>query len=72
LKNFLIKIFSIKNGKFELLVDIINERGWYNEVQREIKALPNDIKPISRILIKININVLYTAAATQPGMFLKF
>ena len=65
------KDFSIKNGKFELLVDIINERGWYNEVQREIKALPNDIKPISRISDKININVLYTAAATQPGNVLE-
>lgn len=65
------KDFSIKNGKFEILVDIINETGWYNEVQQEIRALPNDIKPISKISDKININVLYTAAELQPANVLE-
>jgi len=65
------KDFSIKNGKFEILVDIINETAWYNEVQREIRALPNDIKPISKISDKININVLYTAAELQPANVLE-
>jgi len=58
------KDFSVNQGKIETTVKV-NDSGWYNEHQRLVKALPDDIKPISKISESINISVLYSAARTQ-------
>jgi hypothetical protein len=60
------KDFSVDQGKIETIVKV-NDSGWYNEHLRLVKALPNDIKPISKILESINISVLYSAARTQTN-----
>ncbi|MDO9340606.1 MAG: hypothetical protein Q7T72_08790, partial [Bacteroidales bacterium] len=65
------KDFSVKNGKFETIIDIINDTEWYNERQRLVKALPNDFQPISKISDKITINVMYTPAVPQPANVLE-
>ncbi|MCX6321518.1 MAG: hypothetical protein NTX93_06920 [Bacteroidia bacterium] len=64
------KDFSVINGKFETII-IINDKEWYNEHQRLVKALPDDIQPIAKISDNITIDVLYTAAAPQPSNVLK-
>lgn len=56
--------FSVKNGKIKTTVEI-NDSEWYNEHIRLVKALPDDIKPISKISDNITISVLYSAARTQ-------
>jgi hypothetical protein len=58
------KDYSVNQGKIETSVKI-NDSGWYNEHQSLVKALPDDIKPISKISESINISVLYSAARTQ-------
>jgi hypothetical protein len=58
------KDFSVNQGKIETIVNV-NDSGWYNEHQRLVRALPDDIKPISKISENINISVLYSAARTQ-------
>jgi len=60
------KDFSVNQGKIETIVKV-NDSGWYNEHQRLVKALPDDIKPISKISDNINISVLYSAARTQTN-----
>jgi hypothetical protein len=65
------KDFSVQNGKFETIINIINDTEWYNERQKLVKNLPNDFSPISKISDKITINVLYTPAQTQPANVLK-
>jgi uncharacterized protein YcfL len=62
--NLFSKDFSVKHGKIETTVDI-NDSEWYNEHIKLVKALPNDIQPIERILDNITISVLYSAARTQ-------
>ena len=56
--------FSVKNGKIKTTVEI-NDSEWYNEHISLVKALPDDIKPISKISDNITISVLYSAARTQ-------
>lgn len=58
------KDFSANQGKIETIVKV-NDSEWYNEHQRLVKTLPDDIKPISKISESINISVLYSAARTQ-------
>lgn len=60
------KDFSVNQGKIETIVKV-NDSDWYNEHLRLVKALPNDIKPISKISDNINISVLYSAARTQTN-----
>ena len=68
--NLLDKDFSVVNGKYDTII-IINDTEWYNEHQRLARALPNDIHPVTKISDKITIDVLYTAAATQPENVIK-
>lgn len=58
------KDFSVNQRKIETIVNV-NDSGWYNEHQSLVKAVPDDIKPISKISDNINISVLYSAARTQ-------
>jgi len=60
------KDFSVNQGKIETTVNIDDSK-WYNEHQRLVKALPNDIQPITKISDNINISVLYSAARTQSS-----
>lgn len=64
------KDFSVNQGKIETIVKV-NDSGWYNEHQRLVKALPDDIKPISKISDSINISVLYSAARKQTNAIKK-
>jgi len=65
------KDFSVKNGKIETTVNIIPDTEWYNEYQKLVKVLPNDMPPISKISDNITIDVLYTSAANQPANVIK-
>lgn len=58
--------FSVEQGKIETTVEI-NDSEWYNEHQRLVKDLPNDISPISKISDNITIDVLYTSVTNQPA-----
>jgi hypothetical protein len=62
--------FSVEQGKIETTVEI-KDSEWYNEHQRLVKDLPNDISPISKISDNITIDVLYTSAANQPANVIK-
>jgi len=62
--------FSVINGRIESTVTI-DDSEWYNEHLRLVKALPNDIQPISRISDDITISVLYTGAKEQPNNVVK-
>lgn len=57
--------FTLENGVFET-VALINDSEWYNEHQRLVRALPDDIPPISKISDNIKISAMYTPAADQP------
>lgn len=60
------KDFSVNHGKIETIVKV-NDSDWYNEHQSLVKALPDDIKPISKISDNLNISVLYSAARAQTN-----
>lgn len=60
------KDFTVKNGKIEKTVTI-DDSEWYNEHQRLVRVLPNDIMPISKISDKIEISVLYTPASNDSA-----
>lgn len=62
--------FSVKNGYFESTINI-NDKEWYDRYQGVARAIPNEYPPISKISDKINIRVVYTAAATQPADVVK-
>lgn len=64
--NIFDKDFSVNQGKIETILKV-NDSEWYNEHQRLVKALPDDIKPISKISDNINIQILYSAARTQTN-----
>lgn len=60
------KDFTVDQGTIETTVNI-DDSEWYDEHQRLVKALPDDIQPISKISDNINISVLYSAARTQSS-----
>jgi hypothetical protein len=62
--------FSVNQGKIETTVDV-NDSDWYNEHQRLVKALPDDIKPISKISDNISVSVLFSPKREQPNTILK-
>jgi len=57
--------FTVEKGKIETTVEI-DDSEWYNEHQRLVKELPNDIMPISKISDDIKITVIFSPARTQP------
>ncbi|MDZ4203446.1 MAG: hypothetical protein U1C46_01390, partial [Bacteroidales bacterium] len=65
------KDIAIRNGKFETIIDVISDTKWYSEHQRLVKALPNDIQPISKISDNITIDVRFSSARTQLQSVLK-
>jgi hypothetical protein len=60
------KDFTVDQGTIETTVNI-DDSEWYDEHQRLVKALPDDIQPIAKISDNINISVLYSAARTQSS-----
>lgn len=60
------KDFSVNQGTIETTVNIDDSK-WYDEHQRLVRALPDDIQPIAKISDNISISVLYSAARTQPS-----
>lgn len=64
------KDFSVNQGKIETTVKI-NDSKWYNEHQRLVKALPDDIQPISKISDNITISVLFSPKREQSASVLK-
>jgi len=60
------KDFSVSQGKIETNVTV-DDSEWYNEHQRLVKALPNDIKPIAKISDNITVGILYSAARDQTN-----
>jgi len=64
------KDLTVKNRKIETIVEI-DDSEWYNEHQRLVKALPDDIMPIRKISDKINIDVLFSPRRNQSADILK-
>jgi len=60
------KDFSVIQGNVEATVKI-DDSEWYDEHQRLVKALPDDIQPIDKISDSINVSVLYSAARAQSS-----
>lgn len=64
------KDFPVNQGKIETTVKVDDSK-WYNEHQRLVKALPDDIKPISKISDNITVSVLFSPKREQPENVLK-
>jgi hypothetical protein len=64
------KDFSVNQGKIETTVNIDDSK-WYNEHQRLVKALPDDILPIAKISDNISISVLFSPKREQSDKVLK-
>ena len=62
--------FSVNQGKIETTVKIDDSK-WYNEHQRLVKALPDDIKPIAKTSDNITISVLFSPKREQSDNVLK-
>jgi len=61
---------SVNNGKIEATV-YIDDSKWYNEHLRLEKTLPDDIKPIAKIIDNITISVLFSPKREQSDNILK-
>jgi hypothetical protein len=64
------KDFSVQQGKIETTVKV-NDSEWYNKHLSLVKALPNDIKPISKISDNVTISVLFSPKRKQSASILK-
>ena len=64
------KDFSVNQEKIETTVNIDDSK-WYNDHQRLVKALPDDIQPIAKISDNITISVLFSPKREQSDNVLK-
>jgi len=60
------KDLTVNQGKIETTISVDDSK-WYNEHQRLVKALPDEIKPISKISDNITISVLFSPKREQPN-----
>lgn len=64
------KDLSVINGEIEVIVSITDTK-WYNEHLDLVKALPDDIMPISKTSDKVSVDVMFSPMRNQSKSILK-